>query len=125
MIIFTLYTNILFSAFLLPAFVARLVSMIWSAQSIIQFEGFDWNSHFSSRSRASARGKDSEYENLESDGPDDEERGVPLSLNTSRDSEQREIDEFEEEERRLLAEEEKVSQFFWKIFVCYFILEFF
>ena len=30
MIIFTLYTNILFSAFLLPAFVARLVSMIWS-----------------------------------------------------------------------------------------------
>ena len=62
--------------------------------------------------------------------PDEEER-VPLSLNTSRDSEQREIDEFEEEERRLLAEEEKVSgeispvfyfsfntslQFFWKIF---------
>ena len=61
------------------------------------------------RSRASARGKDSEYENLESDVPDEEER-VPLSLNTSRDSEQREIDEFEEEERRLLAEEEKVSQ---------------
>lgn len=39
--------------------------------------------------------------------PDDEEGG-PLSLNISRDSEQREIDEFEEEERRLLAEEEKV-----------------
>ena len=30
-------------------------------------------------------------------------------MNTSRDSEQREIDEFEEEERRLLAEEDKVS----------------
>lgn len=40
--------------------------------------------------------------------PDDEEQGGPLSLNISRDSEQREIDEFEEEERRLLAEEEKV-----------------
>ena len=30
-------------------------------------------------------------------------------LNLSRDSEQREIDEFEEEERRLLAEESKVN----------------
>ena len=70
--------------------------------------------------------------------PDEEER-VPLSLNTSRDSEQREIDEFEEEERRLLAEEEKVRifykcifsfttslQFFKKIFLLfYFIFEFF
>lgn len=32
-------------------------------------------------------------------------------LNLSRDSEQREIDEFEEEERRLLAEESKVNFF--------------
>ena len=30
-------------------------------------------------------------------------------LNTSRDSEQRETDEFEEEERRMLAEEAKVG----------------
>lgn len=50
-----------------------------------------------------SRGKESEYENLESDA--EEKLG-----NTSRDSEQREIDEFEEEERRLLAEEEKVSR---------------
>ena len=45
---------------------------------------------------------------MESDVPDEEEK-VPKGLNISRDSEQREIDEFEEEERRLLAEEEKVS----------------
>ena len=44
---------------------------------------------------------------MESDVPDDDDKGP---LNTSRDSEQREIDEFEEEERRLLAEEEKVSR---------------
>ena len=31
-------------------------------------------------------------------------------LDVSRDSEQREVDEFEEEERRLLAEETKVRQ---------------
>ena len=60
------------------------------------------------RSRGSAKGKDSEYENMESDVPDEEEK-VPGMLNVSRDSEQREIDEFEEEERRLLAEEEKVK----------------
>ena len=58
---------------------------------------------------------------MESDVPDDEER-VPLSLNTSRDSEQREIDEFEEEERRLLAEEEKVSQDY-PIFLVLLIIE--
>ena len=45
---------------------------------------------------------------MESDVPDEEEK-VPKGLNISRDSKQREIDEFEEEERRLLAEEEKVS----------------
>ena len=45
---------------------------------------------------------------MESDVPDEEEK-VPGMLNVSRDSEQREIDEFEEEERRLLAEEEKVK----------------
>ena len=44
---------------------------------------------------------------MESDVPDDDDKAP---LNTSRDSEQREIDEFEEEERRLLAEEEKVSR---------------
>ena len=33
-----------------------------------------------------------------------------IQTNAERDSEQREIDEFEEEERRLLAEEEKVSR---------------
>lgn len=58
------------------------------------------------RSRGSGKGKESEYENLESDVPDEE-----APLNISRDSEQREIDEFEEEERRLLAEEEKVKVF--------------
>ena len=44
---------------------------------------------------------------MESDVPDDDDKAP---LNTSRDSEQREIDEFEVEERRLLAEEEKVSR---------------
>jgi len=43
---------------------------------------------------------------MESDVPDDDDKAP---LNMSRDSEQREIDEFEEEERRLLAEEEKSS----------------
>ena len=64
---------------------------------------------FFSRSRGSTKGKDSEYENLESDVPDDDDK-VPLNM--SRDSEQREIDEFEEEERKLLAEEEKVREKF-------------
>ena len=40
-------------------------------------------------------------------------------LNLSRDSEQREIDEFEEEERRLLAEESKVN-FFLENMVVFF-----
>ena len=44
---------------------------------------------------------------MESDVPDDDDKAP--GLNISRDSEQREIDEFEEEERRLLAEEEKVT----------------
>ena len=82
------------------------------------------------RSRGSTgKGKESEYENLESEpGDSDHESRDPLldlleqgskvlqvdlepgrtELNLSRDSEQREIDEFEEEERRLLAEESKV-----------------
>jgi len=60
------------------------------------------------RSRGSAKGKDSEYENMESDFAEDEDEKSPIVLNKSRDSEQREIDEFEEEERRLLAEDAKV-----------------
>ena len=70
----------------------------------------------------SAKGKDSEYENMESDVPDDDDKAP---LNMSRDSEQREIDEFEEEERRLLAEEEKVNKLdsrLWKVFL--FLLTF-
>ena len=47
---------------------------------------------------------------MESDFAEDEDEKSPIVLNKSRDSEQREIDEFEEEERRLLAEEVKVSQ---------------
>jgi len=61
------------------------------------------------RSRGSAKGKDSEYENMESDFAEDEDEKSPIVLNKSRDSEQREIDEFEEEERRLLAEDAKSS----------------
>ena len=93
------------------------------------------------RSHGSAgKGKESEYENLESEagesdreeqqpraaappaleargvGPALEARGPPPALEArgpatieDRDSEQREIDEFEEEERRLLAEEAKVT----------------
>merc|ERR1712123_235392 len=61
------------------------------------------------RSRGSAKGKDSEYENMESDFAEDEDGKSPIVLNKSRDSEQREIDEFEEEERRLLAEDAKSS----------------
>ena len=60
------------------------------------------------RSRTSAKGKDSEYENMESDFAEDDDDKSPIVLNKSRDSEQREIDEFEEEERRLLAEDAKV-----------------
>ena len=51
---------------------------------------------------SSGKGKESEYENLESDR---EEAARPAE----RDSEQREIDEFEEEERKLLAEDAKVG----------------
>ena len=36
-------------------------------------------------------------------------QGAGALLNMSRDSEQREVDEFEEEERRLLQEETKVG----------------
>ena len=85
------------------------------------------------RSHGSAgKGKESEYENLESEAgesdreegqqprgaapPDLEARGAVPALEArgpltqeDRDSEQREIDEFEEEERRLLAEEAKVK----------------
>ena len=103
----SLITNILCFS---PSRFRQVVSggKAWSSlQTIAEDPDCDWTSSSSCRSRANARGKDSEYENLESDGPEDEER-VPLSLNVSRDSEQREIDEFEEEERRLLAEEEKV-----------------
>ena len=59
---------------------------------------------------------------MESDVPDDDDKAP---LNISRDSEQREIDEFEEEERRLLAEEEKVNKLdsrLWKVFL--FLLTF-
>jgi len=62
------------------------------------------------RSRGSAKGKDSEYENMESDFAEDEDDKSPVVLNKSRDSEQREIDEFEEEERRLLAEDAKEEE---------------
>eukprot|EP00091_Calanus_sinicus_P007069 TRINITY_DN17958_c0_g1_i1.p1 TRINITY_DN17958_c0_g1~~TRINITY_DN17958_c0_g1_i1.p1 ORF type:complete len:161 (-),score=54.66 TRINITY_DN17958_c0_g1_i1:14-439(-) len=61
------------------------------------------------RSRGSTKGKDSEYENMESDFAEDDDEKSPIILNKSRDSEQREIDEFEEEERRLLAEDAKSS----------------
>ena len=46
-------------------------------------------------------------------------------LNLSRDSEQREIDEFEEEERRLLAEESKVNFFLENMFFFFSFLEIF
>lgn len=68
------------------------------------------------RSRGSTgKGKESEYENLGSETGDsdrEEARDSRLLLpgsSRTRDSEQREIDEFEEEERRLLAEEAKVN----------------
>jgi hypothetical protein len=69
------------------------------------------------RSRSSAKGKDSEYENMESDFAEDDDEKIPIVLNKSRDSEQREIDEFEEEERRLLAEDAKVSSLYLNIYV--------
>merc|ERR1719150_3569154 len=65
----------------------------------------------STRSRGSGKGKESEYENGESDCPDEEEIGIKRGLlNISRDSEQRETDEFEEAERRMLAEEAKEEE---------------
>ena len=113
------------------------------------------------RSRGSGKGKESEYENGESDCPDEEEVSFhmlswgPASqqesslsehttykdqvdgqyhsaqigikrglLNISRDSEQRETDEFEEAERRMLAEEAKVgldSMFLLLVSLCVFI----
>ena len=82
----------------------------------------EWYHHFFHRSLGSGgKGKESEYENLgsetgesdlelgESDrlvGPAVVGGGEANSRPAVRDSEQREIDEFEEEERRLLAEEE-------------------
>ena len=90
--------------------------------SIFFSEISDHNLKYNFRSRGSAKGKDSEYENMESDVPDDDDKAP---LNISRDSEQREIDEFEEEERRLLAEEEKVNKLdsrLWKVFL--FLLTF-
>ena len=65
-----------------------------------------------------SRGKDSEYENLDSDicTEDDDEAATGAGeagarTRDSRDSEQREIDEFEEEERRIMALEAQVSVF--------------
>jgi len=90
------------------------------------------NIFYALRSRGSTgKGKDSEYENLESENGGDDSEGedadagarpllpssaviggqTPAPLRSGRDSEQREIDEFEEEERRLLAEEAKVRAF--------------
>jgi hypothetical protein len=92
------------------------------------------NIFYALRSRGSTgKGKDSEYENLESENGGDDSEGEdadadagsrpllpsssvisgqpPAPLRSGRDSEQREIDEFEEEERRLLAEEAKVGTF--------------
>jgi len=47
---------------------------------------------------------------MESDFAEDDDDKSPIVLNKSRDSEQREIDEFEEEERRLLAEDAKEEE---------------
>ena len=56
-----------------------------------------------------SRGKDSEYENVDSDL-----EGVgaapKVNKNNRSESEQREIDEFEEEERKVMSQESQVSQ---------------
>ena len=72
-----------------------------------------------------SRGKDSEYENMDSDicteDDDDvikdkssdqrisDQRDLEKRISDQRDSEQREIDEFEEEERKILALETQVT----------------
>ena len=109
------------SAFLLSALVSGKHDQLIN-DHIFFSEISDHNLKYYFRSRGSAKGKDSEYENMESDVPDDDDKAP---LNMSRDSEQREIDEFEEEERRLLAEEEKVNKLdsrLWKVFL--FLLTF-
>ena len=61
-----------------------------------------------------SRGKDSEYENMDSDicTEDDDDvikdKSSDQRITDQRDSEQREIDEFEEEERKILALETQV-----------------
>jgi len=81
---------------------------------ILQLVKNEYSLLYFCRSRGSAgKGKDSEYENMESDAPEDEDRDQVDGMENrplggdGRDSEQREIDEFEEEERKLLAEDSK------------------
>ena len=58
-----------------------------------------------------SKGKDSEYENVDSDQeptiPDGASK-IPILKNRT-ESEQREIDDFEKEERRILSEESQVN----------------
>ena len=103
----TLLFSFRFCLVLVSKHVSTLSWWLWQGlrKYLLNFEFKLILSWFRSRG-GSTKGKESEYENLESDVADDEEQ-VPLNI--SRDSEQREIDEFEEEEKRLLAEEEKVK----------------
>ncbi len=79
------------------------------------------NKSFNDFSRS--RGKDSEYENMDSDVcTEDDDRGAVGHLGNDiikkrdqRDSEQREIDEFEEEERKIFALESQVRRNLKKI----------
>ena len=56
-----------------------------------------------------SRGKDSEYENVDSDIEAASNGAVAMLKGKNRsESEQREIDDFEKEERRILSEESQV-----------------
>jgi hypothetical protein len=56
-----------------------------------------------------SRGKESEYENMDSDVEGLEASGPITQVSTKRsESEQREIDDFEEEERKIISQESQV-----------------
>ena len=66
-----------------------------------------------------SRNKESEYENLDSEG--EAEAAALAKQNVRSESEQREIDEFEEEERKILSQDSQKEVSYYKdTYVCWF-----
>ena len=65
-----------------------------------------------------SRNKESEYENLDSEG--EAEAAALAKQNVRSESEQREIDEFEEEERKILSQDsQKEVRYYKDTYVCW------